>query len=77
MVVVPAVDGVYVLFAINHDYPEVFENIAWEKSEVYWLMLTVIKKLKRYYSAFNALSNIDRPDNSSLLDDLSLGISAA
>lgn len=70
VVIGPALDGGYVMLAMNQHYPELFEHIAWGTSEVYRATMATIKQLGLRCYEMPPLSDIDLPSDLPLLRHL-------
>jgi rSAM/selenodomain-associated transferase 1 len=70
VVIGPANDGGYVLLAMNHYYPELFQNIAWGSDRVLFETQQVIETLGLQSYLLAPLVDIDIVDDLGHLDTL-------
>lgn len=68
VVVGPASDGGYVAIAFKVFYPSIFEGIEWGSDKVFGQTLSELEALKVNFTLMTSLSDIDRPDDLSLLE---------
>ena len=62
-VIGPAYDGGYVLLAINHYYPEIYDEINWGTNVVLQQLERNLQKLNIQYSKLVSLNDIDTFDD--------------
>jgi rSAM/selenodomain-associated transferase 1 len=72
-VIVPAMDGGYALIALKKTDDQLFEDIQWGSSGVLAATEVVLKRLNFQYVCFNALGDIDEPEDLQLLAKTSIG----
>jgi hypothetical protein len=70
LVVGPAADGGYVLIGCSELYAALFEGIDWGTSEVLSQTLQKAEQLKLDYAVLATLSDIDRPEDLQLLQQV-------
>ena len=70
LVLGPATDGGYVLIGCADFYPALFNGIAWGTSEVLLQTIQQAEYMKLDYTLLPALSDIDRPEDLQLLQQV-------
>ncbi len=68
-VVVPATDGGFVLLGLSRWHSELFDDIEWGTASVLEQLLSNLQKVTFTYTCFDALHDIDRPEDLSRLPD--------
>lgn len=68
LVLGPATDGGYYLIGLRRLIPKLFKGISWGTSEVLQQTVAIAEKLKLAIAYLPPLSDVDRPEDLSILD---------
>ncbi|MBD2183877.1 TIGR04282 family arsenosugar biosynthesis glycosyltransferase [Planktothrix sp. FACHB-1355] len=68
LVLGPATDGGYYLIGLRHFIPQLFTDISWSTSEVFRQTVEIAGKLNLAAAYLTELSDVDRPEDLSILD---------
>lgn len=68
VVIIPALDGGYVLIAMSNFYPELLSNISWGTDQVMQQTKKCLSKLNIKYTLLAPLRDIDREKDLSCID---------
>lgn len=70
LVLGPAIDGGYVMIGANAIEPEVFRDIPWGTPGVYARTRAALSRMSMRWAELPALSDIDRPEDLTVWEDL-------
>ncbi|MFB2917962.1 MULTISPECIES: TIGR04282 family arsenosugar biosynthesis glycosyltransferase [Aerosakkonema] len=68
LVLGPATDGGYYLIGLRHFIPQLFTDISWSTSEVFRQTVEIADRLNLAAAYLTELSDVDRPEDLSILD---------